>query len=69
MILQDVSWGGQMRVMETYDKQNGCDLVCFGEVVARDPFLLMGRMPKPDFALAAGRLQDLPLRCVSFPTR
>jgi len=48
----DVSWRGQMRVMETYDKQNGCDLVCFGEVVARDPFLLMGRMPKPDFALA-----------------
>ena len=30
----------------------GCDLVCFGEVVTRDPFLLMGRTPKPDFTLA-----------------
>lgn len=48
----DVSWGGPMRVMETYHKLGGCDLVCFGEVVTRDPFLLMGRTPKPDFALA-----------------
>jgi len=45
----DVSWGGPMRVMETYHKLAGCDLVCFGEVVTRDPFLLMGRTPKPDF--------------------
>ena len=48
----DVSWGGPMRVMETYHKLPGCDLVCFGEVVTRDPFLLMGRTPKPDFTLA-----------------
>lgn len=48
----DVSWGGPMRVMETYHKLPGCDLVCFGEVVTRDPFLLMGRTPNPDFALA-----------------
>ena len=48
----DVSWGGPMRVMETYHKLPGCDLVCFGEVVTRDPFLLMGRAPKPDFTLA-----------------
>lgn len=48
----DVSWGGPMRVMETYHKQPRCDLVCFGEVVTRDPFLLMGREPKPGFALA-----------------
>jgi NitT/TauT family transport system substrate-binding protein len=48
----DVSWGGPMRVMETYHKQSGCDLVCFGEVVTRDPFLLMGHAPKPDFTLA-----------------
>ena len=48
----DVSWGGPMRVMETYHKLAGCDLVCFGEVVTRDPFLLMGRAPKPDFTLA-----------------
>ena len=37
----DVSWGGPMRVMETYHKRAGCDLVCFGEVVTRDLFLLM----------------------------
>ena len=48
----DVSWGGPMRVMETYHKLAGCDLVCFGEVVTRDPFLLMGRTPRPDFSLA-----------------
>ena len=48
----DVSWGGPMRVMETYHKLPGCDLVCFGEVVTRDPFLLMGRAPRPDFTLA-----------------
>jgi NitT/TauT family transport system substrate-binding protein len=48
----DVSWGGPMRVMETYHKLAGCDLVCFGEVVTRDPFLLMGRTPRPGFTLA-----------------
>jgi NitT/TauT family transport system substrate-binding protein len=48
----DVSWGGPMRVMETYHKLDGCDLVCFGEVVTRDPFLLMGRTPTPGFTLA-----------------
>jgi NitT/TauT family transport system substrate-binding protein len=48
----DVSWGGPMRVMQTYQNLPGCDLVCFGEVVTRDPFLLMGRSPKPDFTLA-----------------
>ena len=48
----DVSWGGPMRVMQTYQHVKDCDIVCFGEVVTRDPFLLMGRMPKPDFKLA-----------------
>ena len=48
----DVSWGGPMRVMETYDKQPDCDLVCFCEVVTRDPFCLVGRGPRPDFQLA-----------------
>ncbi len=47
----DVSWGGPMRVMETYELMPGCDLVCFAEVVTRDPFLLVGRVPRPDFAL------------------
>jgi NitT/TauT family transport system substrate-binding protein len=49
----DVCWGGPMRVNQTYQEMPGCDIVCFGEVVGRDPFLLMGRRPpRPDFALA-----------------
>jgi NitT/TauT family transport system substrate-binding protein len=48
----DVSWGGPMRVMLTYEERADCDLVCFCEVVTRDPFFLVGRTPKPDFALA-----------------
>ena len=41
-----------MRVMETYQQRPDCDIVCFAEVVTRDPFLLMGRAPRPDFTLA-----------------
>jgi NitT/TauT family transport system substrate-binding protein len=49
----DVCWGGPMRVMETYQQVPGCDIVCFAEVVTRDPFLLMGRLPpRPEFNLA-----------------
>src|SRR5258707_4737109 len=48
----DVCWGGPMRVMETYQQVPGCDIVCFAEVVTRDPFLLMGREPRPGFKLA-----------------
>ena len=59
----DVSWGGPMRVMQTYQHVKDCDLVCFGEVVTRDPFLLMGRAPKPEFRLAD--LLDVTLATVS----
>jgi NitT/TauT family transport system substrate-binding protein len=49
----DVCWGGPMRVNETYHQMPGCDIVCFGEVVGRDPFLLMGRRPpREGFTLA-----------------
>ncbi|HLG48878.1 MAG TPA: ABC transporter substrate-binding protein [Reyranella sp.] len=48
----DVCWGGPMRVNETYQQVPGCDIVCFGEVVGRDPFVLMGREPRPGFTLA-----------------
>jgi len=48
----DVTWGGPMRVMLTYDQDPKCDLVCFCEVVTRDPFFLVGRTPNPDFKLA-----------------
>jgi NitT/TauT family transport system substrate-binding protein len=48
----DVSWGGPMRVNQLYDQRPDCDLVCFGEAVTRDPFLLVGRTPRSGFALA-----------------
>jgi NitT/TauT family transport system substrate-binding protein len=48
----DVCWGGPMRVMETYKLRPDCDLVSFAEVVTRDPFLLVGRTPRPDFHLS-----------------
>jgi NitT/TauT family transport system substrate-binding protein len=48
----DIAWGGPMRVMQMYETRADCDLVCFGEVVTRDPVLLVGRDRRPDFALA-----------------
>ena len=51
----DVCWGGPMRIMQTYQQDPACDLVSFAEVVTRDPFLLVGATPRPDFAL-----RDLP---------
>ena len=47
----DVAWGGPMRVLHTYENDPDCELVCFCEVVTRDPFFLVGRRPKPDFKL------------------
>jgi NitT/TauT family transport system substrate-binding protein len=40
----DVTWGGPMRVMKRRD-EGRADLVCFCEVVGRDPFYLVGRKP------------------------
>ena len=48
----DVSWGGPMRILETYDRDPNCDLIGFCEVVTRDPFFLVGREPRPDFQIA-----------------
>ena len=45
----DVSWGGPMRVMMHHDADPACPLVCFAQVVARDPFLLVGRGRKTAF--------------------
>ncbi|MGH8766379.1 MAG: ABC transporter substrate-binding protein [Burkholderiales bacterium] len=50
----DVSWGGPMRVLMHHDADPACPLVCFAQVVARDPFVLVGRGRRPRF-----RLQDL----------
>ena len=48
----DVTWGGPMRVNQVYDQRAHCDLVCFGEAVTRDPFMLIGRSPLRSFSLA-----------------
>lgn len=45
----DVSWGGPMRVMMHHDADPQCPLVCFAQVLARDPFVLVGRGERPDF--------------------
>jgi NitT/TauT family transport system substrate-binding protein len=39
----DLTWGGPMRVMKARDERPDSPLLCFGEVVARDPFFLVGR--------------------------
>lgn len=38
----DLTWGGPMRVMTAHDRDALSPLVCFGEVVSRDPFFLIG---------------------------
>ena len=38
----DLTWGGPMRVMTAHDRDEQSPLVCFGEVVSRDPFFLIG---------------------------
>jgi NitT/TauT family transport system substrate-binding protein len=53
----DLTWGGPMRVMKNGEQRPPSPLVCFGEVVARDPFYLVGRNDGTDF-----QLTDLPSR-------
>jgi NitT/TauT family transport system substrate-binding protein len=48
----DVMWGGPLRVMIARDKDPASDLVCFCDVVARDPFFVVGAKPRPDFRFA-----------------
>src|SRR5262245_64555865 len=40
-----------MRVMKAHDLKPSSPLVCFCEVVARDPFYLVGRHHRPEFQL------------------
>ncbi len=37
----DVTFGGPMRILLTHDRDPGCGLVAFCEVVTRDPFFLI----------------------------
>jgi NitT/TauT family transport system substrate-binding protein len=61
----DLTWGGPMRVMKDHDTtpSNGQSLLCFGEVVARDPFFLLGKKKLGRFELA--QLRQLRLAQVS----
>jgi NitT/TauT family transport system substrate-binding protein len=48
----DVMWGGPLRVMIARDTDPKSDLICFCDVVARDPFFVIGARPRPDFRFA-----------------
>src|SRR5258706_7616136 len=66
----ELTWGGPMRVLHTYDQKPDCDLLCFGEVVGRDPVSVIGRTPRPDFTLAdLGRLRFASFSEVPTPWR
>ena len=45
----DVMWGGPLRVMMLRDSDPRSDLVCFCDVVSRDPFFIIGREPRLGF--------------------
>jgi NitT/TauT family transport system substrate-binding protein len=59
----DVMWGGPLRVMMVHDQEPDADLVCFCDVVARDPFFIIGATPRPQFKFAD--LGDLRFATVS----
>jgi len=48
----DAMWGGPLRVLLTHAADPASDLVCFCDVVARDPFFIIGREPRAHFAPA-----------------
>lgn len=48
----DLAWSGPMRVIRDHAADPDSPLVSFGAVVMGDPFLLVGRGKRPDFALA-----------------
>jgi NitT/TauT family transport system substrate-binding protein len=47
----DVAWGGPMRILLAHDADPASPLRNFGAAVLGDPFLLVGRTPRPDFHL------------------
>jgi NitT/TauT family transport system substrate-binding protein len=59
----EVMWGGPLRVLLTHDADPASDVVCFCDVVARDPFFVIGREPRPSFRPAD--LTDVRLGSVS----
>jgi len=51
----DVIVGGPLRVLLTHASDPASDLICFCDVVARDPFFVIGRERRPDFRRAIWR--------------
>ena len=51
----DVYFGGPMRVLMHHDSEPDSPLTCFAQIVAGDPFSLVGLKPNPSFDL-----KDLP---------
>ena len=47
-----VMWGGPLRVILTHAQDPEADAVCFCNVIARDPFFIIGRAPRPNFQLS-----------------
>lgn len=48
----DLYIGGPARVMMNHRADRACPLICFGLIVARDPFVLVGATPNAGFTLA-----------------
>jgi NitT/TauT family transport system substrate-binding protein len=48
----DVMWGGPLRVLLNHAQDPAADSVCFCDVIARDPFFVIGREPRPGFSIA-----------------
>ena len=48
----DAMWGGPLRVMLTHASDPAADSVCFCDVIARDPFFIVGREARPEFRVA-----------------
>lgn len=59
----DVMWGGPLRAMRTLERDPASGVVCFADAVVRDPFFIVGREARPDFAL--GDLRGLRLATVA----
>jgi NitT/TauT family transport system substrate-binding protein len=50
--IADVAWSGPMRPMQNLSRDPDHPLRCFGAVVMKDPFLLLGLGNRPDFRIA-----------------
>lgn len=48
----DVAWGGPIRILLNHCRDPRCPLVCFGSIIARDPFVLIGHEPRTGFRFA-----------------